>query len=115
MSIKRLDDAKRDFTKKYSAKELFDLVFTDYKNAPSELARIPNLNDYATRKVSQIVDATGTPAKAVQDFFAIVQDVITLVQVEAVAAQAAAVAEAAAATAAAVANDFGGGGGGGGG
>jgi hypothetical protein len=118
MSIKDLDDAKKAFTNTYSAKELFDLVFTDYKNAPSELVKIPNLNDYAKARVSQIVNATGTPAKAVQDFFTIVQEVITLVDIQAEAAIAAAVAAEEAATAVAVATDFGGdagsGGGGGG-
>jgi len=112
MSIKDLDDAKKAFTNTYSAKELFDLVFTDYKNAPSELVKIPNLNDYAKAKVSQIVNATGTPAKAVQDFFTIVQEVITLVEVQAEAAAAAAAAAEEEATAAAVSTDVGGGGGG---
>jgi hypothetical protein len=110
MSIKSLDDAKKEFTKTYSAKELFDLVFTDYKNAPSELVKIPNLNDYAKAKVSQIVNATGTPAKAVQDFFQIVQEVVTLVDIQQEQAAAAAAAAAEAATAQAVATDFGGGG-----
>jgi hypothetical protein len=110
MSIKSLDDAKREFTKTYSGKELFDLVFTDYKNAPSELVKIPNLQDYAKAKVSQIVNATGTPAKAVQDFFTIVQEVITLVDVQEEIATAAAVAAQEEATAVAVATDTGGGG-----
>jgi len=115
MSIKSLDDAKREFTNTYSAKELFDLVFTDYKNAPSELVKIPNLNDYAKARVSQIVNATGTPAKIVQDFFTIVQDVITLAEVQQELAQIQAVAEESVVTQDAVSNDFGGGGDGGGG
>lgn len=111
MSIKDLDDAKREFTNKYSAKELFDLVFTDYKNAPSELVKIPNLNDYVKAKVSQIVNATGIPAKSVQELFTIVQDVITLADVQAEIAAAEAAAAEEAATQVAVTTDFGGGGG----
>jgi hypothetical protein len=109
MSIKSLDDAKREFTNKYSAQELFDLVFTDYKNAPSELVKIPNLQDYAKAKVSQIVNATGIPAKVVQDFFEIVQEVVTLADIETEQAAAAAAAAEEAATAVAVSTDFGGG------
>jgi hypothetical protein len=112
MSIKSLDDAKREFTNTYSAKELFDLVFTDYKNAPSELVKIPNLNDYAKARVSQIVNATGTPAKIVQDFFTIVQDVVTLAEVQEEITAAAAAAEESVATQVAISNDVGGGGGG---
>lgn len=75
MSIKDLDEAKRIFVKTYTARELFDLVFTDYKNSPSELAKIPNLENLAKQRVSQIVNATGIPAKVIQDFFTLVQEV----------------------------------------
>ncbi len=109
MSIKNLDDAKKEFTNKYSAQELFDLVFTDYKNAPSELVKIPNLQDYAKAKVSQIVNATGIPAKVVQDFFTIVQEVVTLVEIQEEQAAVVAAAAEEAATSAAVSTDFGGG------
>lgn len=76
MSIKELDEQKREFIKTYTARELFDLVFTDYKNAPSELAKIPNLENLAKQRVSQLVNATGIEPKVVEEFFDFVQEVI---------------------------------------
>lgn len=107
MSIKELDDQKREFVKTYTARELFDLVFTDYKNAPSELAKIPNLENLAKQRVSQLVNATGIPAKVVEDFFEIVQEV----KIEAVIIQEEAAAVAAAADTGGGVADSGGGGG----
>jgi hypothetical protein len=88
---------------------LFDLVFTDYKNAPSELAKIPNLENLAKERVSQLVNATGIPPKVVEDFFEIVQEV----KIEAVIIQeeAEAVAAEAEASASSSGGDSGGGGG----
>ena len=107
MSIKELDDQRKEFIKTYTARELFDLVFTDYKNAPSELARIPNLENLAKERVSQLVNATGIPAKIIEDFFEIVQEV----KIEAVIIQEEAAAVAAAADASSTPSDSGGGGG----
>jgi hypothetical protein len=109
MSIKELDDQRKEFIKTYTARELFDLVFTDYKNAPSELAKIPNLENLAKERVSQLVNATGIPAKIIEDFFEIVQEV----KIEAVIIQeeAEAVAAEAEASASSSGGDSGGGGG----
>jgi|688.fasta_scaffold79162_3 hypothetical protein len=107
MSIKELDDQRKEFIKTYTARELFDLVFTDYKNAPSELAKIPNLENLAKERVSQLVNATGIPAKIIEDFFEIVQEV----KIEAVIIQEEAAAVAAAADASSTPSDSGGGGG----
>ncbi len=107
MSIKELDDQRKEFIKTYTARELFDLVFTDYKNAPSELAKIPNLENLAKERVSQLVNATGIPAKIIEDFFEIVQEV----KIEAVIIQEEAAAVAAAADASSAPSDSGGGGG----
>ncbi len=107
MSIKELDEQKRQFVKTYTARELFDLVFTDYKNAPSELAKIPNLENLAKQRVSQLVNATGIPAKIIEDFFEIVQEV----KIEAVIIQEEAAAVAAAADTGGGVADSGGGGG----
>ena len=85
MSVKKLDEAKRLFVKTYTARELFDLVFTYYKNSPSELAKIPNLENLAKQRVSQIVNATGIPAKVIQDFFTLVQEVKVSLVTEVVA------------------------------
>lgn len=104
MSIKELDDQKREFVKTYTARELFDLVFTDYKNAPSELAKIPNLENLAKQRVSQLINATGIQPKVVEEFFEFVQEVIIETVVEEAAVTEAAVVEAAPV-------DFGGGGG----
>lgn len=106
MSIKELDEQKRQFVKTYTARELFDLVFTDYKNAPSELAKIPNLENLAKQRVSQLVNATGIPAKIIEDFFEIVQEV----KIEAVIIQEEAAAVAAAADTGGGVADSGGGG-----
>jgi hypothetical protein len=107
MSIKELDDQRKEFIKTYTARELFDLVFTDYKNAPSELAKIPNLENLAKERVSQLVNATGISAKIIEDFFEIVQEV----KIEAVIIQEEAAAVAAAADASSAPSDSGGGGG----
>lgn len=107
MAIKLLDEEYRKFFNKYSARELFDLIFTDYKNSPSELAKIPNLQNLAKQRVSQIVDAAGIKTRNIKDIFEIVQEVV--LQVEIVAEEAAA-AEAVA-EASSGASDGGGGGG----
>lgn len=108
MSIKELDDQRRVFVKTYTAKELFDLVFTDYKNAPSELAKIPNLETLAKQRVSQLVDATGIKPAVVQEFFEFVQEVIIETVQETAVVEVAATVEVAAAVAVV---DAGGGGG----
>jgi hypothetical protein len=108
-SIKALDDEKKEFVKTYTARELFDLVFTDYKNAPSELAKIPNLENLAKQRVSQIVDIKGINAKVIVDFFSIVQEVAVFVAEDIVAVDEATVGTA---VQSAVYSDAGGGGGG---
>lgn len=111
MSIKELDDQRREFVKTYTAKELFDLVFTDYKNAPSELAKIPNLETLAKQRVSQLVDATGIKPAVIEEFFNFVQEVIIETIVEAETAVAAEVTTATVVDAGVGGGDGGGGGG----
>jgi hypothetical protein len=82
MAVKTLVDLKKDFLKTYysisSGKVLLDLIFTDYKNSPSELKAIPSLEVLAKQKVSQIPDATVIPPVVVEDLFTILQQIILL-------------------------------------
>lgn len=79
MPVEALQTTKKQIQKQYSLRELFDLVFTDYKNYPSELAKIPNLELYAKQKVGQIVNAYGIQqAKVVQDLFVVVNEIEAL-------------------------------------
>lgn len=80
MPVEALQTSKKNLQKQYSLRELFDLVFTDYKNYPSELAKIPNLELYAKQKVGQIVNAYGIQqAKVISDLFAVVNEIEVLV------------------------------------
>ena len=82
MAVKTLVDLKKDFLKTYysisSGKVLLDLIFTDYKNSPSELKAIPSLEILAKQKVSQIPDATVIPPVVVEDLFTLLQQIVLL-------------------------------------
>jgi hypothetical protein len=86
MTVKTLADLKKDFIQTYytvsSGKVLLDLIFTDYKNSPSELKEIPALEVLAKQRVSQIADAAGVQVQVVEDLLNIVQDIIVISQEE---------------------------------
>lgn len=101
MTVKTLTDLKKEFFKTYysisSGKVLLDLIFTDYKNSPTELKKIPSLEFIAKTRVSQLIDATKIPVNVVEDFFETLQEIIIIeptelasIQAEITAAQAAA-------------------------
>ena len=71
-------------------RELFDLVFTDYKNYPSELAKIPNLQLYAKQKVGQITNAYGIQqGTVIKDLFAVINEIEQLIAEQGVITEAA--------------------------
>lgn len=76
MAVESLLKQKTAFQQQYSTRDLFDLVFTDYKDFPSELAKIPSLESYAKKRVSQIVNAYGLQAVGtLKEFFSVVNEV----------------------------------------
>lgn len=76
MAVESLQKEKKAFQQQYSTRDLFDLVFTDYKDFPSELAKIPSLESYAKKRVSQIVNAVGLQAVGtLKEFFSVVNEV----------------------------------------
>ena len=76
MPVESLETQKRAIQKQYSVRELFDLVFTDYKNYPTELAKIKNLQLYVQQKVGQITNSVGVQQKnVIQDLFTIVNEI----------------------------------------
>lgn len=76
MAVESLNKQKTAFQQQYSTRDLFDLVFTDYKDYPSELAKIPSLESYARKRVAQIVNAAGLQAVGtLKEFFSVVNEV----------------------------------------
>jgi hypothetical protein len=76
MPVESLSKLKLEKIQRYTTRDLFDLVFTDYKDYPSELAKIPNLETYAKRQIAQIVNAIGLqPVSTLQEFFLVVNEV----------------------------------------
>lgn len=76
MPVESLSKLKLEKIQRYSTRDLFDLVFTDYKDYPSELTKIPDLETYAKRQVAQIVNAIGLqPVATLQEFFLVVNEV----------------------------------------
>lgn len=59
MAVRELDKNKFDFLQKYSNSELYTLIFTDYKEYPSELVKVADLELVAKRFISQITDILG--------------------------------------------------------
>lgn len=76
MAVRALDKAKVEFLNKYSNTELYTLIFTNYKDYPSELTKVADLELLAKEKVSQISNALGvTQAFTLRDFFESVNQV----------------------------------------
>jgi hypothetical protein len=112
MTVQTLVLEKKAFAQQYSTRDLFDLVFTDYKNYPSELLKVQDLELYAKERVGQIVNAYGIqPKESVKELFAIINEI----KEEAKAAGNAFITPEVLAAAAASYVDYGGGGDGGGG
>ena len=59
MAVRALDKSKVEFLQKYTNKEIFDIIFTDYNNIPSELTKVADLELLAREKISQLVNALG--------------------------------------------------------
>ena len=82
MTVKTLTELKKEFFKTYSSissgKILLDLIFTDYKNSPTELKEVSALEFIAKTRVSQLVDATKIPTNAVEDLFDVLQEIIII-------------------------------------
>jgi len=76
MTVQTLVLEKKAFAQQYSTRDLFDLVFTDYKNYPTELLKVQDLELYAKERVGQIVNAYGIqPKESVKDVFAIINQI----------------------------------------
>lgn len=82
MTVKTLTELKKEFFKTYysisSGKILLDLIFTDYKNSPTELKEVSALEFIAKTRVSQLVDSTKIPINAVEDLFDALQEIIII-------------------------------------
>jgi predicted Zn-dependent protease with MMP-like domain len=59
MAVRALDKSKVEFLQKYTNQEIFDIIFTDYKDIPSELTKVADLELVAKEKVSQLINALG--------------------------------------------------------
>jgi hypothetical protein len=59
MAVRALDKAKVEFLQKYTNQEIFDIIFTDYKDIPTELTKVADLELVAKEKVSQLINALG--------------------------------------------------------
>jgi hypothetical protein len=59
MAVRALDKSKVEFLQKYTNQEIFDIIFTDYNNIPSELTKVADLELLAKEKISQLVNALG--------------------------------------------------------
>lgn len=88
MAVRQLSKNKFAFLQKYSNKELYTLIFTDYKGFarggvddklysrqyPSELVKVADLEIVAKEQISQITDILGiTRFTTLQDVFESVQ------------------------------------------
>lgn len=84
MSVRALDKAKTEFLQRYSNREIFTLIFTDYKKYPSELTKIADLELVAKEKISQIVNALGIGQQLVtlQDLFTSVNQIRVVIPVD---------------------------------
>jgi predicted DNA-binding protein with PD1-like motif len=84
MAVRALDKAKVEFLNRYSNSELYTLIFTNYKDYPSELVKVADLEIDVRERVSQVSNALGiTQAFTLKDFFQSVNQV----RIEAVDAQ----------------------------
>jgi hypothetical protein len=70
MSVLALTQAKTEFLQKYSTQDLYSRIFTNYKNYPSELTKVADLEVLARTKVSQISNLLGIRPETVGDLFA---------------------------------------------
>jgi hypothetical protein len=70
MSVLALTQAKTEFLQKYSTQDLYSRIFTNYKNYPSELTKVADLEVLARTKVSQISNLLGIRPTTVGDLFA---------------------------------------------
>jgi hypothetical protein len=59
MAVRALDKEKVEFLQKYTNEEIFDIIFTDYNNIPSELTKVADLELLAKETISQLVNALG--------------------------------------------------------
>jgi predicted Zn-dependent protease with MMP-like domain len=59
MAVRALDKEKVEFLQKYTNEEIFDIIFTDYKDIPSELTKVADLELLAKDTISQLVNALG--------------------------------------------------------
>ena len=59
MAVRALDKSKVEFLQKYTNQEIFDIIFTDYKDIPTELTKVADLELVAKEKVSQLINALG--------------------------------------------------------
>jgi hypothetical protein len=69
MSVLALTQAKTEFLQKYSTQDLYSRIFTNYKNYPSELTKVADLETLARTKVSQISNLFGIRPKTVGELF----------------------------------------------
>lgn len=70
MAVRELDRLKFEFLQKYSNSDLYTLIFTDYKEYPSELVKVADLEILAKTTISQIVNVLGiTRITTLQDLF----------------------------------------------
>ena len=59
MAVRALDKAKVEFLQKYTNEEIFDIIFTDYNNIPSELTKVADLELLVKENISQLINALG--------------------------------------------------------
>jgi hypothetical protein len=84
MAVRALDKAKVEFLNRYSNSELYTLIFTNYKDYPSELTKVADLELDVKERVSQVSNALGIAQSfTLQDFFVSVNQV----RIEAIDAQ----------------------------
>jgi predicted Zn-dependent protease with MMP-like domain len=59
MAVRALDKAKVEFLQRYTNEEIFDIIFTDYNNIPSELTKVADLELLVKENISQLINALG--------------------------------------------------------
>lgn len=82
MSVLALTQAKTEFLQKYSTQDLYSRIFTNYKNYPSELTKVADLEILAKTKVSQISNLFGIRPATIGELFDNLNELAVLVAIQ---------------------------------